>query len=75
METIGNLLGRHFQVWVRTDDYVWIPCRRVVGQPYAPVVFASLEEAETAGRRLGPFFHPGPDAGQEYYFNTQNLTS
>src|SRR5947209_10470669 len=71
VETFGNPLGREFQVWVRGGNYVWILCRRLPGRPYAPLVFACHEEAESAGRRLDPFFHPGPDANQEYYFNTQ----
>jgi hypothetical protein len=74
VETFGNPLGQEFQVWVRAGEYVWIVCRRVPGQAYAPVVFASSEEAENAGRCLAPFFHPGPEAAQEYYFNTQNFT-
>ena len=72
VETIGDPAGHDFQVWVRAGDYVWILCRRTPGQPYLPLIFASHEEAQSAGRRIEPFFHPGAD--QEYYFNTQNFS-
>jgi len=73
VETFGNRMGQEFQIWVRTREYVWILCRRLPGQPYEPLVFASHEEAENIGRRLESFFHPAQDANQEYYFNTQNF--
>jgi hypothetical protein len=73
VETFGSPQGVEFQVWVRAGEYVWILCRRVAGRPYEPLVFASHEEAENTGRRLELFFHPSPDANQEYYFNTQNF--
>jgi hypothetical protein len=71
--TFGNPSGQAFQVWVRTGEHVWILCRRLPGRPYEPLVFGSQEEAENAGRRLSPIFHPALDANQEYYFNTQNF--
>jgi hypothetical protein len=74
VETFGDPARQEFQVWVRAGDFVWILCRRMPGQPYQPLTFASNEEAENAGRRIEPFFHPAPDANQEYYFNTQNFT-
>ena len=74
VETFGNPLSQHFQVWVHTSEYVWVLCRRLPGQPYEPVVFAGRDEAESAGRRIAPFFSPAPDANQEYYFNTQNFS-
>jgi hypothetical protein len=73
VETFGDPVGQKFQVWVRTTEYVWILCRRRPGQAYEPLIFAGRQEAENAGRRLGPFLHPAPDANQEYYFNTQNF--
>jgi hypothetical protein len=72
--TFGSPLGQDFQLWVRAGEFAWIVCRRVPGQAYAPMVFGNRDEAESAGRRLAPFFYPSPDAAQEYYFNTQNFT-
>ena len=74
VETFGNSVGKEFQVWVRSREFVWILCRRRAGLPYEPLVFGSHEEAVSAGRRITPFVHPTADADQEYYFNTQNFT-
>src|SRR5207244_3863832 len=60
VETFGNPLGQEFQVWVRAREHVWILCQRRPGQPYAPIVFASQEEAARAGCRITPFVHPPP---------------
>src|SRR5438046_362163 len=49
VETFGNPVDQEFQVWVRTGEYVWILCRRLPGQPYEPLVFASPTEAENVG--------------------------
>jgi len=73
VETIGAASGGKFQVWVRAGEFVWIACARAAGQSYQPLLFTSRAEAESAGRRLEPIFHPAPDAQQEFYFNTQNL--
>src|SRR5262245_37921965 len=62
VETIGAPAGQEFQVWVRAGEFVWIVCRRAPGQAYVPMLFASRTDAESAGRRLEPFFHPAPDA-------------
>jgi hypothetical protein len=74
VETFGDPARREYQVWVRTGEYVWVLCRRLVGEPYRPLVFADSSEAENAGRRIAPFVHPAPEANQEYYFNTQNFS-
>jgi hypothetical protein len=74
VETFGNPLAQQFQVWIRAQEHVWVLCHRRPGQPYAPLVFASQEEAARAGCRITPFVHPGADANQEYYFNTQNFS-
>jgi hypothetical protein len=73
VETFGRPASKEYQVWLRTEEYVWIVCRRRPGQAYEPLVFASQVEAENAGRHLGRFFHPAADANQEYYFNTQHF--
>jgi hypothetical protein len=73
VQTIGDAAGQHFQVWVRTDEYVWLVCRRAPGQAYQPALFASQEEAAREAERLTPIFWPAPDAQQEYYFNTQQF--
>lgn len=71
LETFGD--GRHFQIWLRTDEFFWIVCRRAPGQTYQPALFASLEEAENAANELTQFLWPPHDAQQEYYFNTQQF--
>jgi hypothetical protein len=73
VQTIGDAQGAHFQVWLHTEEYVWLVCRRAPGQAYRPVVFGSQEEALREAERLTPIFWPGAEAQQEYYFNTQNF--
>ncbi len=73
LQTIGDAQGQLFQVWVHTEEFVWLVCRRAPGQAYQPALFASQEEATREAERLTPIFWPGAEAQQEYYFNTQNF--
>jgi hypothetical protein len=73
VQTLGD--GEHFQVWVRTEEFVWIVCARTPGQPYRPAVFATLEDAAREAESLSPVFWPAKESGQEFYFNTQNFTA
>lgn len=75
LQTIGDAQGRHFQVWLCAEEFVWLVCRRAPGQAYRPAVFASLEEARSEAERLTTVLWPAADAGQEYYFNTQNFSA
>ncbi len=71
IETFGDALGRHFQVWLRTVEFFWILCGRAPGQPYQPAAFLTRADAEQAAEQLVPFVWPAPGSCQEYYFNTQ----
>jgi hypothetical protein len=73
IETIGDAQGEHFQVWVRTREFVWLVCRPAPGHAYQPALFTSHDEATQEAERLTPIFWPGADAHQEYYFNTQKF--
>jgi hypothetical protein len=73
VETLGDLQGKSFQVWLRTEALVWILCRRTGGQAYRPLVFLSYDEARAAAERLAPLLWPPADAEQECYFNTQQF--
>jgi hypothetical protein len=59
---------------VRTDEFVWIACRRAPGKGYQPLLFDAREEAEQAAALIAAIVWPGADARQEYYFNTQNFS-
>jgi hypothetical protein len=72
VQTFGAEAAR--QIWLRTDEFVWIVCRRASGQAYQPIVFASAEEAACAAEQLIPIVCPPADVAQQYYFNTQNFT-
>jgi hypothetical protein len=74
IQTAGDVAGASFQVWVRTDEYVWVVCRRAPGQAYQPAVFAEREEARRQAELLTPIFWPAQDAEQEFYFNTQHFS-
>jgi hypothetical protein len=73
VQTAGDPRGDNLQVWVRTNEFVWIVCHRAPGQAYRPALFADAEEARRLAEQLTPVFWPAADAGQEYYFNTQHF--
>jgi hypothetical protein len=74
LESFGDAQGACLQIWLRTDEYVWIVCRRVQGQAYRPLLFATPEDAARAAEELAPYVWPAPQSRQEYYFNTQNFS-
>jgi hypothetical protein len=63
-----------YRLCAAVGEYLWMVCGRVPGQTYRPVLFATLEEADSAARRIAAVLWPGPDTEQEVYFNTQNFT-
>jgi hypothetical protein len=63
-----------YRVCAPVGGHLWIVCGRAPGQAYRPALFATLDEAEAAARRVAAVLWPGPDAQQEVYFNTQNFT-
>ena len=73
VQTFGSAAS--LQIWLRTDEFVWIACRRTPGQAYQPIVFASPEDALPEAERIAAIVWPSADARQEVYFNTQNFTS
>ncbi len=74
VQTLGSADPPCFQVWVRTEDLVWITCRRTPGQAYQPIVFATQAEAIQVAEQLSSLLWPDVEANQEYYFNTQKLS-
>jgi hypothetical protein len=73
IESFGNAEQHSCGIWLRTDEFLWIVCRRATGEAYQPMMFATLEEAARIGDELADVLCPTGDAVQEYYFNTQNL--
>ncbi len=73
IQTVGDARGESHQVWIRTDEFVWIVCHRTPGQTYQPAVFAEHDEARRHAEQLTPVLWPAADAEQEYYFNTQHF--
>jgi hypothetical protein len=73
VQTVGDAAGRHFQVWVRMKEFVWIVCRRTPAQAYQPLLFGTQDEAHAAGKLIEMVVWPGGDAEQEFYFNTQKF--
>jgi hypothetical protein len=74
VETFGDVQGKCCQVWLRTDEFVWIACRRATGEAYQPTIFATQEEAIREAEALAAVVWPTPATKQEYYFNTQNFS-
>lgn len=73
VQTIGDARDESYQVWVRTDEFVWIVCHRAPGQAYRPALFADRDEVRRFAEQLTPIVWPAADAAQEYYFNTQHF--
>ena len=74
LQTCGDAARTCFQIWLRTDEFVWIACRRTPGQAYQPSIFATLAEATGAAEQIAAIVWPAADVKQEYYFNTQNFS-
>ena len=74
MESFGEEQGESLQIWLRTEEFVWIVCRRAQGEAYQPMIFATHQDAAAAAERIAAHVWPAADARQEYYFNTQNFT-
>jgi hypothetical protein len=75
VEAVANPHGEGYLVCARIGEYTWIVCQRVPGRPYEVMLFATAEGASDAAVRVARFLVPGREAGQEYYFNTQNFSS
>jgi hypothetical protein len=74
VQAVAHPDGVGYWVVARAGEFCWVACRRVPGQPYRANLFATLEGAGDVAARLACVLCPEPDAGQEYYFNTQNFT-
>src|ERR1019366_7529657 len=74
LESFGDIQGKCLQIWLRTEELVWIVCQRAQGQAYRPMIFASAEEASQEADRIAAFVWPLVVTKQEYYFNTQNFS-
>ena len=73
VESFGDAQRQTCGIWLRTDEFVWIVCRRAQGQAYQPMAFASQEEAATEAKELTACLWPAAETMQEYYFNTQSF--
>jgi hypothetical protein len=74
LESFGDAQRQCLQIWLRTDEFVWIVCKRTQGQVVQPIVLATPEEAAEEAVRLAVILWPASDVNQEYYFNTQNFS-
>jgi len=74
VQTCGDHRGERFQVWLKTDEFVWIACRRTPGSAYQPMIFATREEAVHEAEKIAAVAWPAVETRQEVYFNTQNFS-
>jgi hypothetical protein len=74
VQTFGDAQAEHFQIWLRTEELVWIVCQRSPGKAYQPMIFTSLEQATQEAEKITRFVWPPAESRQEYYFNTQNFS-
>jgi hypothetical protein len=75
LEAIPNPTGDGYLVQFQRHSFLWTACVRRPGLPYEPSIFATLQDAAEAAQKIAPIVCPAPDAGQEYYFNTQHFHS
>lgn len=71
LESFGDAQAGRLQMWLRTDEFVWIVCKRAPGEAYQPILFTSLEELTYAEEMIARYVCPAPESTQTYYFNTQ----
>jgi hypothetical protein len=71
---VADSRGESHQIWMRTDELVWIVCQRAPGRAYQPAVFTDAMEARRLAEQLTSILWPALDADQEVYFNTQHFT-
>jgi hypothetical protein len=74
VEPIASPDGVGYQVRAALGAHTWIACPRAPGQPYQPMVFATLDEALQAAESLTAVLCPEADANQELYVNTRNFS-
>ena len=74
VQTFGDARGERFQIWVRTEEFVWIACERTPGEAYRPMLFATQDKATEEADRIAAIVWPVGEVRQEYYFNTQNFS-
>ena len=74
VQTFGDAKHAVLQIWLRTDEFVWIVCRRMPGQAYRPAIYGTQTEAAAEAEQMARFVWPAADARQEYYFNTQGFS-
>lgn len=75
LDAIGASSGEGYQVRAAVGPFVLIVCRRVPGQPYEPLLFDTVSEAQSAVDCLTPYLCPAANADQEAYFNTRNFSA
>lgn len=73
LESFGDAQRQSCGVWLRTDEFVWIVCRRAQGEAYQPMTFVSPEAAAKEANKLAVYLWPAAETAQEYYFNTQSF--
>jgi hypothetical protein len=64
-----------FCIHVRIEGILLLTCTRVPGQPYQPLVLATLDEARQAAERIAGVFRTEAGGCQEVYINTQKFTN
>ena len=74
VQVVASSDGTGYWVVARAGEFGWVACRRLPGQPYRASLFATPEGAGEVAAHLAGVLCPAADAGQEYYFNTQNFT-
>jgi len=74
LESFGDAQAGRLQMWLRTDEFVWIVCKRAPGEAYQPFQFTSFDELTHAEEMIASYVCPASEVTQEYYFNTQHFS-
>lgn len=74
VEVVTHSRDGGLRVLAAVERHRLIVCGRVPGRPYAPMTFASAEDAQNATAAVAAVLSPGPEANQEVYLNIDCFT-
>ncbi|HEV3262786.1 MAG TPA: hypothetical protein VG013_38475 [Gemmataceae bacterium] len=73
VEAMASPSGEGYRVLAAIGPFTLIACHRRPGQPYQPLVLATVEEARQRAERIAAVLCPTVPGGQELYFNTRQF--
>jgi hypothetical protein len=75
VEAVSALNGSTHQVQAEIGRFNMIACKRLPGQPYKPIEFTAMEDAQALAEILTAKLQVSRSIDQEVYLNTRNLSN